>query len=298
MTDRFDIIALTGKPGDPSVGDSFESLVAQLLALGRRVLVDPSVSSMIPEPRVERPTLETLLADAQLMIAVGGDGTMLYATRLVAAHGIPLLGINRGRLGFLADIGPSELNERVDQVLAGRYAVDRRQMLVAEIDDGREPRSATALNDVVVQKREPGRMLDLETRVDGVYVNTHGGDGLIVATPTGSTAYALSGGGPIIFPGTDAFAMVPICPHTLSDRPLVIPGDRKIEVRLAAGEKTGSEVSCDGISLGVMRPGDVLRVRRARRRLTLLHPEDYDYFRILRSKLGWGRGKHGRGGRS
>jgi NAD+ kinase len=298
MTDRFDIIALTGKPGDPSVGDSFESLVAQLLALGRRVLVDPSVASMIPEARVERPTLESLLADAQLMIAVGGDGTMLYATRLVAAHGIPLLGINRGRLGFLADIGPSELGERVDQVLAGRYAVDRRQMLVAEIDDGREPRSATALNDVVVQKREPGRMLDLETRVDGVYVNTHGGDGLIVATPTGSTAYALSGGGPIIFPGTDAFAMVPICPHTLSDRPLVIPGDRKIEVRLAASEQTGSEVSCDGISLGVMRPGDVLRIRRARRRLTLLHPEDYDYFRILRSKLGWGRGKHGRGGRS
>jgi NAD+ kinase len=298
MTDRFDIIALTGKPGDPSVGDSFESLVAHLLAVGRRVLVDPSVASMIPEPRVERPTLESLLADAQLMIAVGGDGTMLYATRLVAAHGIPLLGINRGRLGFLADIGPSDMIERVDQVLAGRYAVDRRQMLVAQIDDGREPRSATALNDVVVQKREPGRMLDLETRVDGVYVNTHGGDGLIVATPTGSTAYALSGGGPIIFPGTDAFAMVPICPHTLSDRPLVIPGDRKIEVRLAVSEQTGSEVSCDGISLGVMRPGDVLRVRRARRRLTLLHPEDYDYFRILRSKLGWGRGKHGRGRRS
>jgi NAD+ kinase len=298
MIDRFDIIALTGKPGDPSVEDSLETLVAHLIRLGHRVLVDPSVAAMVREPRAERPDLKGLVAEAQLMIAVGGDGTMLYATRLVAVRGIPLLGINRGRLGFLADIGPTDMLERVDQVLEGRYAVDRRQMLVAAIEDGGAARTATALNDVVVQKREPGRMMDLETRVDDIYVNTHGGDGVVVATPTGSTAYALSGGGPIIYPGTDAFAIVPICPHTLSDRPLVIPSDRQIEIRLDIGEKTGAEVSCDGTSLGVLLPGDRLRIRRARRRLTLLHPDDYDYFRILRSKLGWGRGKHGRGGRA
>jgi NAD+ kinase len=297
MTETFDIIALTGKPGDPSVEDSLGTLAEHLLGLGRRVLVDPSVAAMVSGARVERPPLESLVADAQLMVAIGGDGTMLYATRLVAEHGIPLLGINRGRLGFLADVGPADMIERVDQLLAGRYAVERRQMLVAEIEDGGPPRSATALNDVVVQKRETGRMMDLETWVDGVYVNTHGGDGLVVATPTGSTAYALSGGGPIIVPGTDAFAMVPICPHTLSDRPLLIPADRRIEIRLAATETTGSEVSCDGRGLGLIYPGDRLFIRRAKRRATFLHPEDYDYFRILRSKLGWGRGKHGRGGR-
>ena len=295
MTDRFDIIALTGKPGDASVEDSLETLAAHLLGLGRRVLVDPSVASMLKTPDVDRPGLDALLDQAQLMIAVGGDGTMLYATRLVARQGIPLLGINRGRLGFLADVGPGDMLERVDQLLAGRYAAEQRQMLVAEVEDGGETRSATALNDVVVQRREPGRMMDLETRVDGIYVNTHGGDGLVVATPTGSTAYALSGGGPIIYPGTDAFAMVPICPHTLSDRPLVIPGDRRIEIRLGAGERADAEVSCDGVSLGGMGPGGRLYVRRARRRVTLLHPEDYDYFRILLSKLGWGRGKHGLG---
>jgi NAD+ kinase len=294
MTDRFDIIALTGKPGDASVEDSLETLAAHLLGLGRRVLVDPSVASMLKTPDADRPGLDALLDQAQLMIAVGGDGTMLYATRLVARQGIPLLGINRGRLGFLADVGPGDMLERVDQLLAGRYTAEQRQMLVAEIEDGGEARSATALNDVVVQRREPGRMMDLETRVDGIYVNTHGGDGLVVATPTGSTAYALSGGGPIIYPGTDAFAMVPICPHTLSDRPLVIPGDRRIEIRLGAGERADAEVSCDGVSLGGMGPGGRLYVRRARRRVTLLHPEDYDYFRILRSKLGWGRGKHDR----
>ena len=297
MTASFDIVALTGKPGDPSVEDSLGALAAHLLGRSRRVLADPSVAAMLSEPRVERPSLPELLDSAQLMIAIGGDGTMLYATRLVAAHDIPLLGINRGRLGFLADVGPADMIERVDELLAGQYAVEQRQMLVAEIENGGDPRKATALNDVVVQKRETGRMMDLETWVDGVYVNTHGGDGLVVATPTGSTAYALSGGGPIIYPGTDAFVLVPICPHTLSDRPLVIPADRQIEIRLVATETTGSEVACDGQSMGLIYPGDRLRIRRARRRATLLHPADYDYFRILRSKLGWGRGKYGRGGR-
>jgi len=297
MTARFDTIALTGKPGDPHVEDSLGALARHLVGLGRRVLADPSIDGMVNEPRVENVPLDELLASADLMVAIGGDGTMLYATRLVAAHDIPLLGINRGRLGFLADIGPREMIERVDQMLAGRFVAEKRQMLTAELECGGETVSASALNDVVVQKRDPGRMMDLETSIDGVYVNTHGGDGLVIATPTGSTAYALSGGGPIIYPGTDALVMVPICPHTLSDRPLVVPGDKTIAVSLVATEDSGSEVSCDGHSLAVIHPGDHLIVRRAERRATLLHPEDYDYFRILRSKLHWGRGQHGRGGR-
>ena len=166
-----------------------------------------------------------LEAGAEMIVVFGGDGTMLYATRLVAAHDIPLLGINRGRLGFLADVGPADMIERVDQLLAGHYAVEQRQMLVAEIENGGDSRQATALNDVVVQKRETGRMMDLETWVDGVYVNTHGGDGLVVATPTGSTAYALSGGGPLMTPQLNAIVLVPICPHTLSNRPIVIGGE-------------------------------------------------------------------------
>jgi NAD+ kinase len=236
------------------------------------------------------------LADvADLVVAIGGDGTMLYASRLVAGRDIPLLGINRGRLGFLADITPGEMLRRLDEVLAGDFVEERRLMLEAVIDNGSGPaRRALALNDVVLQKRETGRMLDFENWVDGVYVNTHGGDGLVIATPTGSTAYALSGGGPIIHPSLDAITLVPICPHTLSDRPIVIRADSKIEVRVLERPDTSAEVACDGLPLGELAAGERLLVQAASEQVVLVHPRGHDYFRLLRSKLHWGRGSQSR----
>jgi NAD+ kinase len=229
------------------------------------------------------------------VVAIGGDGTMLYASRLVAGRDVPLLGINRGRLGFLADITPGEMLRRVDEVLAGDCVEEHRLMLEAVIDNGEQPpRRALALNDVVLQKRDTGRMLDFENWVDGAYVNTHGGDGLVIATPTGSTAYALSGGGPIIHPSLDAITLVPICPHTLSDRPIVIRGDAQIEVRILERQDTRAEVTCDGQALGELAAGERLLVQAASERVVLVHPRGYDYFRLLRSKLHWGRGSQSR----
>jgi NAD+ kinase len=296
MSRRFQTVALTGKYRDPRVADSM-LVVAQHLALaGVRVVLDPGVRMDFPGIQVESLSEQELAEAADLVVAIGGDGTMLYASRLVAGRDVPLLGINRGRLGFLADITPGEATRRLDEVLAGNYDEDRRLMLEAVIESGAAPRRALALNDVVLQKRDTVRMLDFENWIDGVYVNTHGGDGLVIATPTGSTAYALSGGGPIIHPSLDAITLVPICPHTLSDRPIVIRADARIEIRLLDRPDVRAEVSCDGLPLGELAVGERLLVRAATERVVLIHPRGHDYFRLLRSKLHWGRGSHGRAG--
>jgi NAD+ kinase len=295
MSRRFNTIALTGKYQDPRVGDSILILARHLAAAGVRVLLDPEIRMEFPGVRVESLPEDELVAASDLVIAIGGDGTMLYASRLVAGRDTPLLGINRGRLGFLADITPGEMLRRLDEVLAGDFDEDHRLMLEAVIDNGdAAPRRALALNDVVLQKRATGRMLDFENWVDGVYVNTHGGDGLVIATPTGSTAYALSGGGPIIHPSLNAITLVPICPHTLSDRPIVIRADAQIEVRVLERPDTGAEVACDGLPLGELAAGERLLVCAAAERVVLIHPRGHDYFRLLRSKLHWGRGSQSR----
>jgi len=295
MSRSFKTIALTGKYRDPRVGDSMLILARHLAAAGVRVVLDPEVRMDFQDAPVEILPEAELGSAADLVIAVGGDGTMLYASRLVAGRDVPLLGINRGRLGFLADITPGEMLRRLDEVLAGDFEEEHRLMLEAVIDNGQtSPLRALALNDVVLQKRDTGRMLDFENWIDGVYVNTHGGDGLVIATPTGSTAYALSGGGPIIHPNLDAIALVPICPHTLSDRPIVVRSDASIEVRVLPRPETRAEVACDGVPLGELGPGQRLSVAAANERVVLIHPRGYDYFRLLRSKLHWGRGSQSR----
>jgi NAD+ kinase len=233
---------------------------------------------------------QAIAEGAQRIVAVGGDGTLLHAARLAFSTGVPLLGINRGRLGFLADVAATEMIDRLDEVLGGHYTRDVRRALTARlVGDGAE-RHAIGLNDVVVQKWDTGRMLDYETWIDGRYVNTHGGDGLVIATATGSTAYALSCGGPIIHPLLDAVVLAPICPHTLSDRPIVVSREVEIEVRLVPRPGTRAQVICDGILLGEFAADARLVVGPAAASITLLHPPGYDYYRILRSKLHWGRG--------
>ena len=233
---------------------------------------------------------ESAINDADLVVAVGGDGTMLYASRLARESGTPILGVNRGRLGFLADVTPDEMLDSVDHVLDGNYSTDSRLMLEACLSRGSGDESISyALNDVVLQRRETGRMVDFETRIDGQYVNTHSGDGLIVATPTGSTAYALSCGGPIIQPQLDAVVVVPVCPHTLSDRPIVISADQAVEICLLQRADTKAEITVDGFSMGGIKPDDKLRISAANKRVTLVHPPGYDFYGILRSKLFWGR---------
>jgi NAD+ kinase len=199
--------------------------------------------------------------------------------------------VNRGRLGFLTDVMPQDLLPSVDAALAGKLEADERPMLAAQLRcaDGRLAQSL-ALNDVVMQKHDTGRTLDFETRIDAQFVNTHDGDGIIVASATGSTAYALSCGGPILAPHLEALVIAPICAHTLSDRPLVVSSRSVVEVALLERADTRAHVTCDGTVLGDFLPGDRLEVRGAAERVTLLHPPGRDYYKLLRSKLHWGQG--------
>ncbi|HEX6928326.1 MAG TPA: hypothetical protein VF267_03680, partial [Gammaproteobacteria bacterium] len=199
-----------------------------------------------------------------------------------------------GRLGFLADIRPEALATSLDAVLDGNYVEEPRALLRAELARGNAgPWSGTALNDVVVQKCDAGRMIEFETHVNGNYVCSHRADGIIISTPTGSTAYALSAGGPILHPVLDALAIVPICPHTLSDRPIVVNGDARIEIRMRpAGSDTESaaaQVVLDGQDHADLGAGDRVMIARDGEPARLLHPAGHDYFRVLRQKLHWGR---------
>jgi NAD+ kinase len=286
----YSTVALAGRASDPRVGEAMLALAAHLLERGRHVLAVDGVEidfGLLPVTRVAE---SELAKAADLLVAVGGDGTMLHTARMAAAEGVPVLGVNRGRLGFLADVGPDRMLESVDDALEGRCLPETRMLLEAQVQFNGQQISALALNDIVVAKRETGRMLDLRTWVDGTYVNTHGGDGFIVSTSTGSTAYALSCGGPIVHPSLAAIVLVPICPHTLSDRPIVVGAESIVEIELADRFEARAQVVCDGMVLSELEPGERLRVCRAAISATLLHPPDHDYYRILRSKLHWGRG--------
>jgi NAD+ kinase len=283
-------VALAGRAADPRVGEAMRLLAQHLLARGHAVRAVADEALVLQDAGVSMVLEPDLALAADLIVAVGGDGTMLHAARMAAMADVPVLGVNRGRLGFLADVGPEQMLQSVDDALAGRCHAERRMLLAAHILADGVGIDALALNDVVVAKRETGRMVDVRTWVNGAYVNTHVGDGLIVATPTGSTAYALSCGGPIVHPSLDAVVLVPVCPHTLSDRPIVVPAGSVVEIELADRFESRAQVVCDGIVLCDLDPGARLRVERAKVSATLLHPPGHDYYRILRSKLHWGRG--------
>ena len=288
MPRQFKTVALWGRLGERSVMEPARQVLTHLRKRGITVLAaitsDPTRELADATHVDEREVAKR----ADLVIAIGGDGTLLHAARNVAARNVPLVGINRGRLGFLTDVTPEHLREALNAILAGKYLAERRLTLAAQLGK-RAKSSSFALNDVVLQKGDTGRLLDFTTEVDNVYVNTHRGDGLIVATPTGSTAYALSCGGPIIQPNVDALVMVPICPHTLSDRPLVLPSSSEIRVTLDNAGGSEAHVVCDGESVARMAAGDVLTISLAKQPITLLHPREYNYYELLRSKLNWGR---------
>jgi len=293
MPHSFHHIALVGNAKDLRVADCMLSLAAHLCGLGLRPLVDPGVGLTFKPDSVVHCPEQSFATRAELIVAIGGDGTLLYAARLVAGHNVPLLGINRGRLGFLTDVGPKSMLEDVDTVLAGRYTEDRRSLLAATLQKASgETCRALALNDVVVNKYETGRTMDFETSINGRFVNSHGGDGMVIATATGSTAYALSCGGPIVEPNLDVWVLAPISPHTLSDRPIVIRADSKIQLRISDRFESRAQVTCDGMAIGGLEQGDTLYIEGAEARITLLHPPGYDYYRLLRSKLHWGRGAY------
>jgi NAD+ kinase len=282
--------AVIGHFAEPRIADSAAAVMSVLGQRGVQALVAADEPGAFGAQARAVPRGE-LAEQANYMVAVGGDGTLLQAARLVVGREVPLLGINRGRLGFLTDVLPRDVGTSIEAMLDGRCAADRRPLLEARLQRGQGPVARhLALNDVVLLRREAGHMLDFQTLVDGRYLNSHRGDGMVIATATGSTAYALSCGGPIVDPRLDVLVMAPICPHTLSDRPIVVPGDARIEIR-SMGRSTGlAEVTCDGARLGDLQSGDRLEVSTSGGSITLLHPPGHDFFSLLRSKLRWGRG--------
>jgi len=302
MMNAFQRIGLAGKTGDPSVAPTLQALARQLQDSGCEVFLDHASSDHLGESIRNAMSREELAGRCDLIVAVGGDGTLLDTGRTVGPQGIPLLGVNQGRLGFMVDVTPEEMHTTLEEVLAGRYLLEERVMLTARIRKGDEELGPfNALNDVVVHSGKFARLLEFDTHMNGDFISQHRADGMIVPTPTGSTAYALSGGGPVLHPAMDAVLLVPICPHTLSDRPMVVDGQAHIAIEIAGDEETRALVTCDGQKNWPLSAGDRVHVKQASCRLNLIHPRTYDYFAILRNKLHWGRGQapeNGQGGQA
>jgi NAD+ kinase len=288
---NFTTIGVIGKTADPGIAPALRTLTDYLSARGCNLRMDAATASHLGLPQSQGLKREQLATDCDLVVVVGGDGTLLDAARAVAPKGVPLLGVNRGRLGFMVDVLPAELEHTLDAVFSGQYVREERLMLSASVMvAGREMGPFYALNDVVIRNRDFARIIEFDTYTDGCFISHHRADGIVIATPTGSTAYALSSGGPVLHPALPAIALVPICPHTLSDRPLVLDAGRVIEVVIDPSQATQALVTCDGQVHQELNSGDRVHIRRSERSVHLIHPPGYDYFKLLRSKLQWGRG--------
>jgi len=283
MALQFQTIGLIGKLDAPTPAELLLQLNEFLLHNGQQVLLEEETGSKIPGHGMELASLQQIGCVCDLAIVVGGDGTLLHTARSLADYHVPLVGINLGRLGFLVDISPDEMIEKLSQIFSGHYQEDRRFLLHAEING----KSSTAFNDVVIHKWDTARMIEFETYIDGAFVDAQRSDGMIISTPTGSTAYALSGGGPLLSPDLNATVMVPICPHTLSNRPLVVAGESVIEIVVCGKTDLNQvRVTCDGqTSLPVQRKA--IRIRKHHCPVRLIHPPGHDHFKILRNKLSW-----------
>ena len=291
MPTPFHRIGIIGKFGDPGIAPTLTELYRFLHDRGHEVLLDSQSVELLENADVKGLHIDRLPEYCDLIVAVGGDGTFLAAARAAADFEIPLVGVNLGRLGFLVDISPEQLTNRLEQILSGQHKTEQRCLLHASIyRDGEEIHRQTAVNEVVVHRWVTPSMIEIVTSIDGVYLNTQRSDGLIVATPTGSTAYSLSAGGPILHPGLNALVLVPLNPHTLSNRPLVIDDKVEIEIRFSDAKQINALVTCDHLEIPDVLIGDKIVIKKAEKMIKILHPEDHDYFNILRSKLNWSRG--------
>ena len=291
MPTPFPRIGIIGKFGDPGIAATLTELFLYLQNRGHGVVVDSQSAGFIADPGAIGSPVDSLAQYCDLIIAVGGDGTFLTAARAAADFEIPLLGVNLGRLGFLTDISPEQLLSRLEQILLGHYKTETRRMLQASIiRDGKIIHQQTAVNEVVVHRWVTPSMIEIVTSIDGVYLNTQRSDGLIVATPTGSTAYSLSAGGPILHPALNALVLVPLNPHTFSNRPIVIDDSAEIEIHFSQTKQINALVTCDHLEIPDVLIGDKIVIKKAEKPIKILHPEDHDFFHILRSKLNWSGG--------
>ena len=286
MKEKFDTIGLVVRQDFDAHLDTVRQVIT---ALGKYadVLVH-CLDSDLSLDNFPTNSFEQLVARSDLVISLGGDGTLLSAARALVNKDTPLLGINLGRLGFLADVSVTDFEQHLIDVIAGKYIIENRFYIAGEIYNSSSAISSNiALNDIVLHSHESLSMIEYEVYSDGNLIHKQRADGVIVTTPTGSTAYALSGGGPIMHPSLETLAIVPICPHTLSNRPIVLPANQEIDVRLGQAEDSIARVNYDGQSTVIIKSDDRVRIKPHPKSIALLHPQDYDYFQILRAKLYW-----------
>ena len=283
----FTRLGIITKPGGGNaLAEVYRSLVAVAERHGAHWALDEGAENPVPSIQAERFSRDRI--DRDLIVVIGGDGTMLNAARSLCSHEVPILGVNLGRLGFLADVGPREVERHLSAILEGNYCDERRFLLQGSLmrNDTRIMESV-ALNDITFKMRDPARMVEFEMSIDGTLVNQQRSDGVVVCTPTGSTAYALSAGGPLIAPDLHAVGIVSICPHTLSYRPIVVDARHLIEIRPVEGSRGGGVVSFDGQLNQPLECGDVLAISKYEHEIRLIHPAGHDHYSLLRDKLCW-----------
>lgn len=285
----FHKIGLIGRPGHTGVVASLRRLLEFLATRKVKIVLDQETAGLIADHGQEVAGRAELSKVCDLVIVVGGDGSMLNAAHIIATERVPVIGVNRGRLGFLTDILPEEIDQRIGAVLDGKYTTESRFLLDLEvIRNGESKHLGCALNDVVLHPGKAAQMIEFELFVNDRFVYSQESDGLIVATPTGSTAYAMSAGGPIMHPSLDAIVLVPMYPHSLSSRPLVVDGGSRIRLVIARKHSISPQLSCDGEVKFTAVPGDEIIVHKKTTPLQLIHPLDHSFYEACRSKLGWG----------
>jgi NAD+ kinase len=285
---QFSKIAIIGRSGKPNIISTLTALEEYLLSIGKSVVVEANTAAMMPNSKVAAVAPMDLHQHAELIIVVGGDGSLLNAAHIALKNNLPILGINRGRLGFLTDICPTKLHD-IKPILEGNYAYEERFLLGTTIvHQDQVIGSPNALNDIVLLHADATHMIHFSIHINNKFVCSQLADGLIIATPTGSTAYALSGGGPIMDPELETLALVPMLPHTLSNRPIVVDANQPISIFLHDNEDSNPAfISADGMERFDLKQNSELHITKKPERLTLIHARDYNYFTTLREKLGW-----------
>jgi len=287
MENAFHTVALIGKITNPAIREHLLALARFLNGRGIAVLVEEKTATELAIEDYATVPINAIGAHANLAVVLGGDGTMLAVARGLVDSGVPLVGVNKGRLGFLTDLTTELMLQAMFAILNGEYKLEKRILLGTSIvRNGEEMSTGHALNDVVISKGSMARLIELELTIDGEFVHRQRSDGLILATPTGTTAYALSAGGPLLHPTLEAIALVPICPHTLSNRPFAINSASKVEITLVRAED--ARVHFDGQLHAELRCGDKVVVQRLQKTVTLLHPRHHSHYAMLREKLHWG----------
>ena len=289
MTALYKTIGLIGKPHHEGAEKTIHSLYDYLTESGYQVLIEETVANTISIENITTATLVDIGERADLAIVIGGDGYMLGAARVLSCYNIGVIGVNRGNLGFLTDLSPDDVLEPLKKILAGESYSEQRFLIEAEVyRHGKLKSSNSAMNEAVLHAGKVANMIEFEVYIDDKFMFSQRSDGLIISTPTGSTAYSMSAGGPILTPNLNALSLVPMFPHTLTSRPIVVDGDSELKLILANENYENLQVSCDGHVILAVMPGDEVLIRKSPNTLRLIHPIDHDYLKVLRSKLSWG----------